>query len=381
MAALRFVMVGGFLGAGKTTAIAALARRYVAAGRRVGIVTNDQAQNLVDTLSLRSQGFAVAEVPGACFCCKFDELVDRVGSLSESQRPDVILTEPVGSCTDLVATVVQPLRDLYADRFEIAPFAVLFKPSHGLRILRAGGSGDGKGGAAAPSGFSPKAEYIFLKQLEEADAIVVNRADELSPADRAELERLVAARFPGRPLLTMSARTGEGFDAFAGFLERRGAYGRRILQIDYDTYAEGEAEMGWLNSSAVVAAPAGAPGFDLDALLSDVVRGVGRAAVGAGQEPGHIKVIGLCEGAFGVANQVSGATGAETSLPSHAQPREAELVVNARSAGDPDVLQEIVRDVLESEATRRGLVLEHRGVQCFRPGRPQPTHRYAEAVG
>src|SRR5262249_29879770 len=153
--------------------LARLAHCYAGRGQRVGLVTNDQAQDLVDTTSLRSQGFAVEEVPGACFCCKFDDLVGTVGRLETSQRPDVILAEPVGSCTDLVATVVQPLRQLYGDRFNVAPYPVLFKPSHGLRILR------GETGA----GFSPKAAYIFKKQLEEADAILVNRADELSAAE------------------------------------------------------------------------------------------------------------------------------------------------------------------------------------------------------
>src|SRR5262245_29230510 len=136
MKRLRFVMLGGFLGAGKTTALARLARHYLARGQRVALVTNDQAQDLVDTNSLRAQGFAVAEVPGACFCCRFDDLMGRVEGLAAGERPDVILAEPVGSCTDLVATVVQPLKDLYGDRFEVAPYAVLFKPSHGLRILR-----------------------------------------------------------------------------------------------------------------------------------------------------------------------------------------------------------------------------------------------------
>src|SRR3954463_2207111 len=114
MRRLRFIMVGGFLGAGKTTTLARLGRHYLARGRRVGLVTNDQAQNLVDTSSLRAQGFPVEEVPGACFCCRFDDLTARVAALSKSERPDVILAEPVGSCTDLVATVVQPLKDLYA---------------------------------------------------------------------------------------------------------------------------------------------------------------------------------------------------------------------------------------------------------------------------
>src|SRR2546428_13967041 len=136
MKRLRFIMIGVFLGAGKTTAITRLARYYVGLGQRVGLVTNDQAQDLVDTNSLRAQGFSVEEVAGACFCCRFDDLVGKVGRLQEEERPDVILAEPVGSCTDLVATVVQPLRDLYGERFEVAPYAVLFKPSHGLRILR-----------------------------------------------------------------------------------------------------------------------------------------------------------------------------------------------------------------------------------------------------
>ena len=46
-------MVGGFLGAGKTTTLARLARHYMQQGKRVGIVTNDQAADLVDTNSLR----------------------------------------------------------------------------------------------------------------------------------------------------------------------------------------------------------------------------------------------------------------------------------------------------------------------------------------
>src|SRR5580693_5974279 len=136
MQRIRFVMVGGFLGAGKTTALARLARHYMSRGQKLGLVTNDQAQDLVDTNSLRAQGFPVQEVPGACFCCRFDDLLSRVELLRDSEQPHIILAEPVGSCTDLVATVVQPLKDLYGERFQVAPYTVLFKPSHGLRILK-----------------------------------------------------------------------------------------------------------------------------------------------------------------------------------------------------------------------------------------------------
>src|SRR5437879_3379336 len=224
MQTIRFIMLGGFLGAGKTTTMARLARHYMNQGRRVGIVTNDQAEGLVDTHTLREQGFPVEEVAGACFCCKFDDLLGKVGALESSQQPDVILAEPVGSCTDLVATVVQPLKDLYGARFSVAPYPVLFKPSHGLKILR-GESG---------SGFSPKAAYIFRKQLEEADAVLINRIDELTAAQIEEIAGLVGAQFPGVPVLRVSAKTGHGFDAVHELLNQEGAFGRKILDIDYD---------------------------------------------------------------------------------------------------------------------------------------------------
>src|SRR5436190_15710029 len=199
MSTIRFIMVGGFLGAGKTTTLARLGKHYMAQGHKVGIITNDQAQDLVDTHNLRSQGLSVEEVAGACFCCKFNDLMDKVDVLKKAQKPDVVLAEPVGSCTDLVATVVQPLKDLYGEKFSVAPYPVLFKPSHGLKILK----------DQPDSGFSPKAAYIFRKQLEEADAILINRLDELAPAQADELAALVAAQYAGVPVLRVSAKTGQ----------------------------------------------------------------------------------------------------------------------------------------------------------------------------
>jgi G3E family GTPase len=363
---MRFIMIGGFLGAGKTTTMARLARYYMERGQRVGLVTNDQAQDLVDTNSLRAQGFPVEEVAGACFCCRFDDLVGKVGQLEKDRRPDVVVAEPVGSCTDLVATVVQPLRDLYGQRFEVAPYPVLFKPSHGLRILR----------NEPDSGFSPKAAYIFRKQLEEADAIVINRIDELLPEALTELATLVEQEFPGVPVLRMSAKTGQGFEALSEVLNQQGSFGRKILDIDYDTYAEGEAELGWLNGSMTITAP---EPFDLDALLMEMVSRLRASLAQLGAEVAHLKVIGLHDASFGVANLVSSTTEPELSLPSRGKTNEAEVIVNARVAADPALLEQQVQQTARQIAASRRGKLEVRSIQSFRPGRPQPTHRYAQA--
>ncbi len=367
--AVRFIMIGGFLGAGKTTTISRLAREYQHQGKRVGVVTNDQASNLVDTNTLRSQGLRVEEVPGACFCCRFDELVGRVGSLQAAERPDVILAEPVGSCTDLVATVIQPLKDLYAGQFEVAPYAVLFKPSHGLRILKNQIAG----------GFSPKAAYIFKKQLEEADAIVLNRIDELSSPELHELMALVADQFPNTPLLRMSATTGTGFNTLVAWLDQRGAFGRKILDIDYDTYAEGEAELGWLNATAHLHSPRP---FDLDRLVMRILEELAIQCRTLGGEVAHLKLIGMDEAqAFAVGNLVSSSSRPTLSLPSGLKPLQAELIVNARVAIDPALLEAEVRRAVQRECAALGVTAEFRTSQSLRPGRPVPTHRYAVAKG
>jgi Ni2+-binding GTPase involved in maturation of urease and hydrogenase len=363
---LRFVMVGGFLGAGKTTTLARLARRDLSQGLNVGIVTNDPAAGLVDTKSLRSQGFEVGEVAGACFCCRFDDLISTIAGIGAGRKPDVILAEPVGSCTDLVATVIQPLKQFYQSHFQIAPYGVILKPSQGRKILK----------NEPGTGFSPKAAYILKKQLEEADLILVNRVDELSSDELSELNTLLDQHYPKTPRLPISAKTGQGFDAYFEFLDQVGDFGRRVLDIDYDIYAEGEAELGWLNSSIQVTS---VNPFTLDDLLLDVIRTLKERLVRQDLEVAHLKLIGLSPAAFGVANLVSRDLPPELSLPSHATSRHVDLVVNARVACDPLLLGELVEKTIREVCLQHQALPEFGAVQTFRPGRPQPTHRVAAA--
>jgi Ni2+-binding GTPase involved in maturation of urease and hydrogenase len=362
MSSIRFIMLGGFLGAGKTTTIARLARHYQSQGLKIGIVTNDQATDLVDTNSLRAQGFDVGEVPGACFCCNFNKLTETVGQLEKSARPDIVLAEPVGSCTDLVATVVRPLQQLFASTFDVAPYAVMLKPSHGGRILR----GDERGG------FSPQAAYIFKKQLEEADLIVVNRIDELSPKEADALLALLQTQYAATPVLKMSAKTGAGFEAFVEFVDQRGQFGRRLMDVDYDTYAIGEADLGWLNSSLTVSAD---KSIDLDQLLLDIISRLQASLAQISAETAHLKVIAMADGLYGVANLVSSFSTPELSLPSRGHVRDAQLIVNARVATAPETLTQHVEQAVAAACTARGARATFEQTQSFRPGRPVPTHR------
>ncbi len=363
----RFLMIGGFLGAGKTTTIARLARHYTDQGLRVGLVTNDQAYGLVDTQTLRAQGFDVGEVPGACFCCKFDDLVETAASLGADAQPDIILTEPVGSCTDLMATVLRPLNHLFGDRYELGPLAVLCKPEHGRKIL-GGGSG----------GFSPQAAYIFLKQLEEAQLLVLNKVDRLSETEQAELIDLLHQRFPNKKILPASGTTGEGFPELITALEANNGFTDQPLEIDYDTYAQGEAALGWLNCGVHFSSKNELP-WSLDQLTTQLVEQFSAALLAAKMEPGHVKVLASSGTSTAIANWVASDTPVELSVASNLDVTAANALVNVRVHGDPDTLAQLVQASIAKVAKPLNLTYQLSEVQHFRPSRPEPTHRYTNS--
>ena len=121
------MLVGGFLGAGKTSLILAAARVLERQGLRAAAILNDQGDDLVDTRIAREHGLAADQVAGGCFCCRFSDLLEAAERL-EAYEPDVIFAEAVGSCTDLAATVLRPLMSEYAGRFRVAPLTVLLDP-------------------------------------------------------------------------------------------------------------------------------------------------------------------------------------------------------------------------------------------------------------
>ncbi len=359
----RFALIGGFLGAGKTTLISRLAAMAQNQGRRVGIITNDQAADLVDTHNLRSLGFDVGEVSGACFCCSFDKLVETADELVAHGAPDLLLGEPVGSCTDIVATVVLPLAQRLGERFEIAPFGVLVKPSHASRLL-AGGEGR--------SGFSPQADYIFRKQLEEADYLMIGRGDQLSASQIEDLIGQLSRVAPGVPVSVCSPATGDGVAEILAQIDDSTSPGGRILDIDYDTYAIGEAEMGWVNAAVRVHA---AEPVDLDALTAALVRQIASSVDGVGSIA-HVKATALAGDTRSVANVTDTGDDVRWGLRCERQvDGPIDLILNARVAMAPQPLETAVRQAVDSAAAEFRLTVAEVTARSLSPGRPTPTHR------
>ncbi len=359
----RYVMVGGFLGAGKTTALLRAAERLTARGLRVGLITNDQSGGLVDTALVRARDLPVAEIAGGCFCCRFTSLVTAAAGLERDARPDVFLAEPVGSCTDLQATVNEPLRQMYGARFRVAPLSVLVDPARALRVL----------GVEPGQSFSPKVHYVYRKQLEEAELLVINKVDAVARERVAALRRALEPSFPSAEVIEMSARKGTGLDDWLARIFEDGS--GRPLEIDYDLYAEGEALLGWLNCTATLRGT----DVDGDALLLELARAIRESLEAEGVEIAHLKMTLTPDGGhgIGVVNVVRTTATPELAFALDSGVDTGELTINLRAEADPERLETVVRTAMTLAAGRFGARIEADHLERFRPGRPVPTHRLA----
>jgi hypothetical protein len=338
-------LVGGFLGAGKTTFVAAAARRLSARGLRVAYIANDQGVDLVDTALARTAGVPVEEVTGGCFCCRLSDLLGATNRLAAS-RPEVIFAEPVGSCIDLSATIVHPLLADHPGRFRIAPLTVLVDPAR-ARVLAA---------PAADTDLS----FLFTHQLEEADIVCYSKQD-LGDGGPPVADRVV---------LRVSATTGEGLD---GWLDRvlnvHALAGGRVLEVDYTRYAAAEAALAWLNWQVRLELDVPASPIEVVGPLADRLD-AGFSAAGATIV--HVKLLDQTD--QGYVRVSLCANGSEPSADGRldASPtRVHDLLVNARVVTDPATLSRVVDASLAPLA--RACVSS--AGRAFSPPPPQPERR------
>ncbi|MDH6358494.1 GTP-binding protein [Parabacteroides sp. PF5-9] len=363
MKTTKLIIAGGFLGAGKTTFLWQVAQQFMQQGLRVGLITNDQAPELVDSELLALNNLQVAEVSGSCFCCNFNGFTDAIQQIREEVAADVIIAEPVGSCADLSATIMQPLKQYWNREVQVAPLSVLADPVRLEAIL------NGENG-----GLHPDAAYIYRKQLEESDIIVINKTDLLHAEELDRLKQQTAKTFPTATLFTVSALSGAGIEAWIKEVTTATEAGKRLVDMDYDIYANGEAVLGWLNGTLVLRGEA----TDWDAFAKALLADLAYIFDNNQLAVGHVKLI-VENGKNYIVGNLTGSADTVSLRGSAGKSEVAKLIVNARVETTPENLDLIVRETLD-RMTGEKCTTEVLAWRYLQPGRPQPTHRFTEVV-
>jgi Ni2+-binding GTPase involved in maturation of urease and hydrogenase len=354
-------LVGGFLGSGKTTAIIGASKYLMAQGTQVGVVTNDQGKYLVDTTFFKLNDIPAVEVTGGCFCCNYDDLEAHLERLKAEIQPEIIFAESVGSCADIVATVVKPLLELQGGLNSPDSFSVFADSRMLLARLQ---------GIALP--FSEDVIYIFDKQIEEAGLFVINKIDLLSPSDLQELKDLAANRFPSKKIHYQNAFNNEDLIHWMTLVAKGdAAMPETPLEIDYERYGSGEALLAWLDEEIILQVPEGTGRTVVLYLLEAITTELREKAYGIG----HMKII-----------LRAGDHEAKISFPALEEPGWREkipplagvqirLLINARVETNAQTLRQLMQDALERTASATGTSYGESRVDFFHPGFPKPTHR------
>ncbi|MBX3641732.1 MAG: GTP-binding protein [Rubrivivax sp.] len=183
MASTPIVVIGGYLGAGKTTLVNHLLRHT--GGRRVVVLVNDFGSTSIDADLIEGASDGVLALAGGCACCSFG--ADLVGTLQQALArtppPDVVLIECSG--VGLPAAVARSAG--LARGAQVQGVAVLVDAAEAPRQARDPYMGD-----------------TVRQQWRDADLLILNQADRVDASALQAVAQQLALGAPGTPQLVCS---------------------------------------------------------------------------------------------------------------------------------------------------------------------------------
>lgn len=345
MSPVKIHLLSGFLGAGKTTAIEQASQYLQKQNIPIAVITNDQGDRLVDGSRFLHLGIPSREVSGGCLCCNYNTLEENISTLTIAGRPTMVFAEAVGSCTDLIATVLKPLLDQHP---EWQPTISVFADAH---LLTA-------------SVHDPTIRYIYQKQLEEAQVLMITRSEGFPEQWKKDIQ----ARFPGKIILFHNSYREADIQRWLDILELlppRPAL--PSLDIDYDIYAEGEARLAWLDQDLTILCHRPIAQQAAHYLMTSIYNKIKEE-----EHPiGHLKFL------LDEREKISFTASDAPPLPPITANHSATLLINARVQTDRLTLMQIVADAIAEMTTLYPCDIRTITYNCFQPGYPKPQHRIA----
>lgn len=161
-------LITGSLGSGKTTLVKRIIR---SSKQKLAVLINEFGEIGIDGRIISGEHTRVIELAGGCVCCELaGEFVAAVQELLERYQPEMIVLEATG-VAEADALIYEVEEDLPMVRLDCVICIV-----DGWASIK-----------------YPQVGYVGRVQLRQADIILVNKADLISPAQIGEVTRQVRA--------------------------------------------------------------------------------------------------------------------------------------------------------------------------------------------
>lgn len=352
---MKIHLLSGFLGSGKTTAVQYASLALIQQGIKTGVITNDQGIRLVDGDFFKSQNIPNRQVINGCFCCNYTTLDVNIQSLIETQSTEIIFAESVGSCTDIVATVLKPLLHFRSDaQVTISTFA-------DVRLLQMILSGEGKL-------FDENVRYIYLKQLEEAGIIVINKIDLVSKEELQQIKQLMIEKYSTKILLYQNSLDEKDIQQWLHTINNyQDALGLQSLNINYDAYAAGEACLGWLDQELEIYSVQNNAMEQAEKLMNAICKNIQAQELSIG----HLKF--LINGVV----KISITSTMEPLIFLQKTPASTvSMLINVRVQATPEIITRLINTSIHETEIKYSCKVIVNSNTAFKPGYPQPLYRW-----
>ncbi len=354
----RYMVLGGFLGAGKTTAMIAFAEHFAAQGKTPAILVNDLgADNLVDGAYTGSAAPCCMDtITGGCICYQTQELVDKLRRFRDTSRADVIMSDIPGCGIGGLDHVYLTLAKNYPGEFDICPFVAVADPER-LRMIMP---------ENANINLPDEMSFLFDAQLREAEVILLNKIDTLSEEKLGECMDFLVKGYPNAKVFAVSAKTGEGIAAAADHIAgNRAELVHREIGYGGKEFIAAERRLSWYNRKFFAKCEAGrnVDGNEFITALFDKIR---QGLKSANRNVPHLKAYASGAGKeFAKASLIGVDYDVAFDARFDSPQSDLRVILNARAACESEVLDFLMDGAVKATCRKFGMRCHVFFTECF----------------
>ncbi len=182
---MKVLVVGGFLGSGKTSTILRLGREFSKAGKKVAIIVNEIGEIGLDGDVISKYGLDTTELTNGCICCTLKvSMKTTISLLYKNYNPDILLVEPTGIAFPHV--IKEDVKLMNLDGVTVQPLVTLIDGSRFKQLMK-------------------EVKNFAMRQIIDAEILGINKVDLIEEIRIPILEESVQQLNPKAKVILLSA--------------------------------------------------------------------------------------------------------------------------------------------------------------------------------
>jgi G3E family GTPase len=182
---MKVLVIGGFLGSGKTTTVLRLGKNFSNAGKKVAIIVNEIGEVGIDGDVISKYGLQTTELTSGCICCSLKvNMKVTISLLMKDYKPDILLIEPTGIAFPQVIRNEISLMDL--KDVTIQPLVTLIDGSRFKQLMK-------------------EVKHFAMRQIIDAEVLGINKLDLVEKIQIPIIEASIQQLNPKARVILLSA--------------------------------------------------------------------------------------------------------------------------------------------------------------------------------